>query len=499
MEKTNNIIETKDITMEFPGVKALSEVNISVHKGEIHAIVGENGAGKSTLMKILSGVYVPTSGHLMINGEETKILNPQDASEKYGIGIIHQEFSLVPYLNAAENIFLGQEVLKGKFLNKRVMIEKSKELLAALKVELDVTIPVHRLSVAQQQFVEIAKATAAETKILIFDEPTACLTGNEVENLFNLIFHLRDQGVTILYISHHLEEIYTLADRFSVLRDGKYIGTRKTSETSQVEMVSMMVGRDVIAEFPPRQTPIGKDLIIKVNNISNDQLTDIKFELHRGEIIGFAGLVGAGRSEIVRALIGADQSQIYDVEIDGKAVKIKSPKDALKYGFGLIPEDRKTQGLVLGMSVKQNSTISVIKELTNKLQLIQNKKEKQMVEKSTKELQIKTPTMNQYVNNLSGGNQQKIVLAKWMNTDSRILIFDEPTRGIDIGAKDEIYKLIRELSEQGKSIILVSSELIEVLGLSDRVYAVYNGKIAAEIAGAGITAENVMYHCTGGV
>lgn len=499
MDKTNNIIETKDITMEFPGVKALSDINISVVKGEIHAIVGENGAGKSTLMKILSGVYVPTSGQLLINAEVANILNPQDASEKYGIGIIHQEFSLVPYLNAAENIFLGQEVLKGKFLDKKFMIEKSKELLAALKVELDVTVPVNKLSVAQQQFVEIAKATATKTDILIFDEPTACLTGNEVENLFNLIFHLRDQGVTILYISHHLEEIYTLSDRFSVLRDGKYIGTRETASTSQTEMVSMMVGRDVIAEFPPRVSPISDEVILKVNNITNSDVTDIKFDLHKGEIIGFAGLVGAGRSEIIRALIGADESDVYDVEIDGEKASIKSPEDALKYGFGLIPEDRKRQGLVLGMSVKENSTISVIKELTNKLKLINNKNEKIMVMKSIKDLQIKTPTMNQYAKNLSGGNQQKIVLAKWMNTDSRILIFDEPTRGIDIGAKDEIYKLIRELSEQGKSIIMVSSELIEVLGLSDRVYSVYNGKIAAEVTGSGITAENVMYYCTGGI
>jgi len=484
--------------MLFPGVRALFNVNLAVKKGEIHAIVGENGAGKSTLMKILSGVYIPTSGQLLINGQPAHITGPQDASAKYGIGIIHQEFSLVPYLNTVENIFLGREIRKGGVLDKKAMKKKAKELLATLNADFDVMIPVSKLSVAQQQFIEIAKATATKTDVLIFDEPTACLTGKEVDTLFDLIFHLRDQGVTILYISHHLEEIYTLSNRFSVLRDGEYIGTCETASTTQKQMVQMMVGREVETEFPPRVTPVSQEVLLKVNNITNNNVSDIKFDLHKGEIIGLAGLVGAGRTEIVRALIGADKSNVYDVEMEGKKLNIRSTQDSLKHGFGLIPEDRKHQGLVLSMTVKGNATISVIKQLTNKLGLINNKKEKEIVTKSIRELAIKTPTMDQKAKNLSGGNQQKIVLAKWMNTDSKILIFDEPTRGIDIGAKDEIYKLIRELSEEGMSIIVVSSELAEVLGLSDRIFSIYNGKIAAEIKGSEATAERVMFYCTGG-
>lgn len=497
MENTN-IIETKDITMLFPGVRALHNVNIAVRKGEIHAIVGENGAGKSTLMKILSGVQIPTSGQLLIEGQTAHITGPQDATYKYGIGIIHQEFSLVPYLNTVENIFLGREIKKGGLLDKKSMIKKAKELLATLKADFDVMVPVSHLSVANQQFIEIAKATATETKILIFDEPTACLTGNEVVTLFDLIFHLRDQGVTILYISHHLEEIFTLSDRFSVLRDGTYVGTRETASSNQKEMVQMMVGREVETEFPPRISRISDEVVLKINKITTSKVSDIQFELHRGEIIGLAGLVGAGRTEIVRALIGADKSEIYDVEVNGETANIKSTQDSLKYGFGLIPEDRKSQGLVLSMSVKGNCTISVIKEIANAIGLTNNKKERLMVSKSIKELNIKTPTMDQKAKNLSGGNQQKIVLAKWMNTKSQILIFDEPTRGIDIGAKDEIYKLIRELSESGISIIVVSSELEEVLGLSDRIFSIYNGKIAAEMKGSEATPERVMYYCTGG-
>ncbi|SNU01272.1 monosaccharide ABC transporter ATP-binding protein, CUT2 family [Ruaniaceae bacterium KH17] len=491
-------IETHDIGMSFSGVRALDNVNLSIRRREIHAIVGENGAGKSTLMKILSGQYLPTNGRLLINGEEAKISGPQDASETYGIGIINQEFSLVPYLNAYENIYLGRELQKAGLSSRKAMATRARELLAQLDAEIDVKIPVNHLSVAEQQLIEIAKATVDKKDILIFDEPTAALTGNEVDSLFKLIFRLRDEGTTILYISHHLDEIYTLSDRFSVLRDGQYIGTRDTSTTSQGEMIKMMVGREVIAEFPPRVTPIDADPFLVVNDLTTSKISAVKFELRPGEIIGFAGVVGSGRTEIIRALIGADKTIVQDVELDGKSVKIDSPKTATKLGFGLIPEDRKRQGLILGMSVKENSTISVVRELTSFFGLIKGKLERGMVEKSVADLRTKAPTINQKVKNLSGGNQQKVVLAKWLNTGARVLIFDEPTRGIDIGARDEIYRLIRQLSESGTSIIIVSSDLPEVLGLSDRVYVVYNGRIAAELAGAEIDAENVMLHATGG-
>ncbi len=494
----DNIIETHNIGMKFSGVTALDDINLSVRKGEIHALVGENGAGKSTLMKILSGAYIPTSGNLVINGEDAEIHNPQDSAEKYGIGIINQEFSLVPDLNAYENIFLGREKTNGGFLSRKEMIAKSKEVLGELNADIDVTVPVNHLSVAQQQLIEIAKATVDKKDLIIFDEPTAPLTGSEVDTLFDLIYKLRDEGATILYISHHLDEIYRLSDRFSVLRDGRYMGTRDTATTSQDEMIRMMVGREVVAEFPPRRTEIEGEPFLRVKNLTGEKITDVKFDLHPGEIIGFAGVVGSGRTEIVRALIGADKTDVSEIELDGKPVKLDNPQVAVKNGFGLIPEDRKRQGLILGMSVKENSTISVIKTLRSKLGLISGKREHKMVDQSIRDLRVKTPTMNQLVKNLSGGNQQKVVLAKWLNTDARVLIFDEPTRGIDIGAKDEIYKLIRDLSEEGKAIIIVSSDLPEVLGLSDRVFVVYDGRIAAELTGSDIDAEKVMYYAAGG-
>lgn len=493
-----HLIQMQDIGMSFSGVTALDGVNLSIRRSEIHAIVGENGAGKSTLMKILSGQYIPTRGTLLINDEQAKIHSPQDASKKYGISIINQEFSLVPYLSAYENIFLGQEKTKSGILAKRAMISRAQELLRELDTDLDVTVPVNHLSVAEQQLIEIAKATAEKTDVLIFDEPTAALTGSESASLFRLIFKLRDEGTTILYISHHLEEIYHLSDRFSVLRDGSFIGTRVTKATPQSEMIKMMVGRDVIAEFPPRETPIPNDPFLVVNNLTNKKVKNIKFELRRGEILGFAGVVGAGRTEIVRALIGADRTDVHDVELEGKKIRISTPQDAVKLGFGLIPEDRKRQGLVLGQSVMENSTLAILGKLINRLGLIMGKRERELVEKSITDLRTKTPSMQQRVKNLSGGNQQKVVLAKWLNAGSRILIFDEPTRGIDIGAKDEIYKLIRELSENGTSIIMVSSDLPEVLGLSDRVHVVYNGRIAAELTGADLDAEKVMLYATGG-
>ncbi len=493
-----NIIETRDITKEFAGVKALKGVNLNVRKGEIHAIVGENGAGKSTLMKILSGVYTPTTGSMSIDGQQVAFHVPHDA-KNHGIGIIHQEFSLVPDMSAIDNIFLGEELTTGGiFVKRKEMRELSRKMIDELEGDFDIRLPVRKLSVANQQFIEIAKATAEDPKILIFDEPTASLTGNEVQILFRLINRLKEKGVTILYISHHLDEIYTLSDRFSVLRDGEYIGTCETASTPQHEMVKMMVGREVEQQFPPRVSSISDEVVLKVNNLQNDRIKDIQFQLHKGEIIGFAGLVGAGRTEIVRAIIGADKTEAYDVEVNGASVHLKSPSEALKYGIGLIPEDRKGQGLLLGMSVKENSTIASLNKILSKIGLINKAKENQVVEKSIQDLYVKTPSMNQAVKNLSGGNQQKVVLAKWINTDVNILVFDEPTRGIDIGAKDEIYKLIRQLSEDGMSIIIISSELPEVLGLSDRVLPIYNGRIATEIEAKDVTQENVMYYCTGG-
>lgn len=492
------ILDTKDITMEFPGVRALDNINIKVIKGDIHAIVGENGAGKSTLMKILSGVYTPTSGTLMYGGSEVKFTMPKDA-QNLGINIIHQEFSLVPYLNAVENIFLGSEIKKmGGLLDKSLMKEKAKELLKKLDADIDISIPVAELSVANQQFVEIAKAISTDTKILIFDEPTASLTGKEIENLFELIKNLKDQGVTILYISHHLDEIFAIADKFSCLRDGQFVGTREVEGSTKQEMVKMMVGREINQAFPEKLETIEEETILEVKGLTNENVTNISFKLKKGEILGIAGLVGSGRTETIRALMGADKSDKGEIYMHGKKIQVNSPSDALKNGIGLIPENRKTQGLVLDMNIKDNITISILEKLVNKFQIISKNKEKDIVNKSILDLSIKTPSMWHKVKNLSGGNQQKVVLAKWLNTDSEILIFDEPTRGIDIGAKEEIYKLLNALTKNGLSVIMISSELPEIIGMSDRVLVMYKGKIAAEIEGSEATQEHIMYYGTGG-
>ena len=495
------ILEIENITKEFPGVKALKGVNFNVERGEIHALVGENGAGKSTLMKILSGVYNPTTGGIKLNGEKTDFKNPREAQES-GISIIHQEFSLIPYLNGVDNIFLGREIRhRSGLLNKRKMRKKAESVLKRLKADIDLNKPVNQLSVAKQQFIEIAKAIAIETKVLIFDEPTASLTGNEVDKLFELIETLKSEGVTIIYISHHLDEILEMCDSLTCLRDGEWVETRRVADSTKQDIVKMMVGREIVNIFPDRteNKEVSDEILLQVENLSNEDIKDIKFNLKKGEILGIAGLVGAGRTETVRALIGADKVDKSKVYINGNKVNIKNPTDALENGVCLIPESRKTQGLILGMSIKNNIGLTIIRKLTNRLGIINRKKEMGIINKSVEDLLIKTPSINQKVKNLSGGNQQKVVLAKWLNTESHILIFDEPTRGIDIGAKEEIYKLMRSLANEGKSIIMISSELPEVLGMSDRVIVMHKGKIKNIINAEEATSENVMYYATGGV
>lgn len=495
-----NIYEIKNVSKSFPGVLALSDVSFSIKKGEVHALVGENGAGKSTLMKILSGVYTPDNGHLYYKGNEVHFKRPSDA-QSLGISIIHQEFSLIPHLSAVDNIYLGREVIKKNgLLDKRKMRKNAIEVLNKLDAVIDVDKPISRLSVANQQFIEIAKAIAIDTDVLIFDEPTASLTGKEIEKLFELINRLKSEGVSIIYISHHLEELFRIADTVTCLRDGEWVGTQSITECTKQSIVKMMVGREVNNNYPPKKNveDRNKETLLDVRNLTNKYIKDISFELKKGEILGISGLVGAGRTETVRALIGADPTSKKDIYFEGEKIKIKSPTDALNHGIGLIPESRKTQGLVLGMTIKDNITLSIMSKITSKLGLIQKRVESSNVNASIKELTIKTPSMNQLVKNLSGGNQQKVVLAKWLNTKCKILIFDEPTRGIDIGAKEEIYKLMRALADKGIAIIMISSELPEVLGMSDRVIAMYKGSMVAEIDGHEIDSEKVMYYATGG-
>ncbi len=462
-----NILEIKNVKKSFPGVLALNNVSFNVKKGEVHALVGENGAGKSTLMKILSGVYTPDEGHLFYKGSEVHFKRPSDA-QAIGISIIHQEFSLIPHLSAVDNIYLGREVKKPNgLLDKKKMKKSSMEVLSRLNANIDVDKPISRLSVANQQFIEIAKAIAIDTDVLIFDEPTASLTGKEIEKLFELINRLKSEGVTIIYISHHLEELFRIADTVTCLRDGEWVGTHSIGELTKQSIVKMMVGREINNSYPEKRNAddLNSDIVLDVRNLTNKHVNNISFKLKKGEILGISGLVGAGRTETARALIGADHA-VRDIRIEGKQVKIKSPTDALRHGIGLIPESRKTQGLVLGMSIKDNITLSIMNNITSKFGMVQKKVEASTVKESIENLTIKTPSMNQLVKNLSGGNQQKVVLAKWLNTKCKVLIFDEPTRGIDIGAKEEIYKLMRSLADLGMSIIMISSELLAFLLLN---------------------------------
>lgn len=498
---SETILEVKNIRKEFPGVVALNNVSFKIKRGEVHALVGENGAGKSTLMKLLSGVYTPTSGEIIYEGKKVEFNDPKDAQAK-GISIIHQEFSLIPHLNGIENIFLGRELKKwSTVLDKRLMKSKATDLLDQLNAKIDPTQLVSRLSVANQQFIEIAKAISIETKVLIFDEPTASLTGKDIDKLFELIARLKAQGVTVIYISHHLDEISQICDSLTCLRDGEWIDTKKVSEVTKQDIIKMMVGREVINAFPEKLKVQNSEenRLLNVKKLSNNHIKNISFHLNKGEILGIAGVVGAGRTETVRALIGADQTKEKEVYINDKRASISSPTQALEHGISLIPESRKTQGLVLGMTVAKNITLPNLKVLQNKMRLIDRKKELVIVNNSIKDLRIKTPSANQQVKFLSGGNQQKVVLAKWLNTDCKVLIFDEPTRGIDIGAKEEIYKIMRDLTKKGISIIMISSELPEILGMSDRVLVMYKGEIKAELTGEEATQEKVMYYATGGV
>lgn len=495
----DNILEIDNITKEFPGVKALKGVSFNIKRGEVHALVGENGAGKSTLMKILSGVYAPTTGTIRLDQKEVTFKDPKQA-QQLGVSIIHQEFSLIPYLSGVDNIFLGREKRHANgLLDRKEMRKKAQEILRRLDADIDINKPVAHLSVANQQFIEIAKAISIDTKVLIFDEPTASLTGKEIDKLFELIDKLKADGVTIIYISHHLDEILKMCNRFTCLRDGEFVGTKDVKSSTKQDIVKMMVGREIVNAFPEKPVKISnEEVFLDVKKMNNKQIHDIQFHLKKGEIIGMAGLVGSGRTEVVRALIGADDAEEKEVYINGQKVSIKNPTDALAHGIALIPESRKTQGLVLSQSIKNNISIPILKELSNVVRIINRKKENEVVEASIRDLLIKTPSSTQLVKNLSGGNQQKVVLAKWLNTDCKILIFDEPTRGIDIGAKEEIYKLMRKLADEGLSVIMISSELPEILGMSDRVLVMHKGRIKGELLGSEATSEKVMYFATGG-
>ncbi|WP_208592115.1 sugar ABC transporter ATP-binding protein [Gracilibacillus suaedae] len=488
---SNKILEMQNINKSFPGVKALSNVQLDLHRGEVLALIGENGAGKSTLMKILTGIYQKDEGSIIYDGKEIAPTNTKEAQE-LGINIIHQELNLMPDLTVAENIFIGREPRDklNFFLKNKELNQQADELFQKLNINLNPRTKISELTVAKQQMVEIAKALSFNAKILIMDEPTAALTDKEINTLFDIINWLKKEGVAIIYISHRMEELKRISDRITVMRDGEYVATLPTETTEIRQVVSLMVGREVTIEQKVSDPDKFTDKVLEVNHLTNHYIKDVSFHLKKGEILGFAGLVGAGRTEVARAIFGADPFS-GDIKINGKAVTIKQPVDAVQHGIGYLSEDRKRFGLMLEMTVKENIVISSLPHYSTAT-FVKATNIKTDAEEYSHRLKVKTPSVHQRVKLLSGGNQQKIVIAKWLLKDCDILIFDEPTRGIDVGAKQEIYDLLEMLANQGKSIIMISSELTEVLRLSDRIIVMNEGRVTGELLNQDANQENIM-------
>ncbi len=487
-------LEMLHITKEFPGVVALDDVSFSCRVGEVHALVGENGAGKSTLMKILAGVYHPDQGEIRLRGKTVQLTNPAEA-QRMGIGIIYQEFNLLPWLTVTENILLGDlPRTRLGVIDWARAHEEAQRALDRLGVCLDLRDRVIDLSVAQQQLVEIAKVLSLHTdlSIIIMDEPSAVLAGHELEQLFQVIRTLQSQGVTVVYISHRLDEVFQIAERVTVLRDGRVVGTGEVKDMDKPTLIRMMVGRSLDETFPPAQGSVGGPLL-EVRNLSSGRLglRDISFTVNRGEILGLAGLVGAGRSELATALFGVGPVDSGEVLLDGRPVALGRPRRAIDMGMALVPENRKLQGLVLSQSVRNNTSLVVLDRLKD-FWLINDRRESELVARQVEGLDIKTPSLEQEVGYLSGGNQQKVVLAKWLCSAPKLIIMDEPTRGIDVGAKAEIYHLMRELANRGTGIIMISSELPEIIGMSDRILVMSRGRIAGELSREEATEERIL-------
>ncbi|MBD9164533.1 MAG: sugar ABC transporter ATP-binding protein [Eubacterium sp.] len=488
---SDNILELKHITKLYPGVVALNDVSLEVRRGEILALVGENGAGKSTLIKTCSGAITPTQGEIVINGKSFTGMTPQ-TSEQNGIGVIYQEFNLVGDLSVAENIFLGRAIRKGMVIDLKAMERESKKILDSLNIKINPKTLVKTLSVGYQQMVEIAKAVSQNAKLLIMDEPSAPLTSAEVEAMFAIVDKLKAGGVSIIYISHRLDEIFRLADRITILRDGQYVTTLNTDETNKDELVKHMVGRKLTEVYPKRDEICVKDeVIFEAVNVSGNGDKNISFKIHRGEVLGLGGLVGAGRTEFAELMFGMRQKTAGKFIFKGKEISPKTPKDAIELGIGLVPEDRKKEGALLGMSIRCNINMPIYQRIS-KGTVINENKEEEIAQTYRKEISIKTPTLDQLVKNLSGGNQQKVILAKWLAADSELLIFDEPTRGIDVGAKQEIYTLINHLVEQGKTVLMISSEMEELMGMSDRILILAEGNMTGELNKSEFDQERIM-------
>ncbi len=495
---TTQLLSLSGVSKEFPGVKALNNVHFDLNEGEVHAIVGENGAGKSTLMKILSGIYKKDSGEITYRGKSVNIPNPFEA-QRLGISIIHQELNLMPHLTVAQNIFIGREDrLPGRvFLDNSKLNNEATKLLAELDLNLEAKAIVGGLTIAKQQMVEIAKAVSYRGSVIIMDEPTSSLTPAEIEALFNIIRSLKASGKGVIYISHRLEELAQITDRITVLRDGEYVQTLKTNETSIPEVISLMVGRKVDQDQRPVNRSISSEVVLRVEGLSDRHLLrDISFELRKGEILGFAGLMGAGRTELARTIIGADPKSEGKIYLHGQEVKIKRPSDAVAAGIGYLSEDRKRFGLLLIQNLTFNVILSSIPRFSNKFGFLKVKHAGGVARGVISQLRIRTPSEKQFIKNLSGGNQQKVVIGKWLTRNCDILIFDEPTRGIDVGAKDEIYRLLTKLTEEGKSIIMISSELPEVLRMSDRIAVMCAGRLTGIIENKDANQEVIIEYAT---
>ena len=491
------LLEMRNITKQFPGVLALNDVSFDVRHGEVHALVGENGAGKSTLMKIVSGVYSNDSGEMVWKGQPVTFRNTRQ-SQNAGITTIYQELNQVTQLSVTENIFLGTELTRGGLIDWAEMHRRARALLSRLHLDLDPRTPINRLGVAQQQMVEVAKALHYKTDLIIMDEPTSSLSIREIDYLFQIIGELKAEGVSVVYISHHLEETFAVADRITILRDGRKIATEPTAALDVDRLIRLMVGRDLSEKFPKELVPRGPE-VLRVEHLSRaGTLRDVSFTAYGGEVLGIAGLVGAGRTELVRAIFGADPVDGGTIVVDGKPAQVRSPRDAIRNGIALLTEDRKQQGLVLLMSTGQNITMAVLGRLTRGL-FTSTLKERGLVQHYIDSLAIKASGQDQPAMNLSGGTQQKVVLSKWMATKPKVLIFDEPTRGIDVGAKVEIYKLMNDLARQGVAILMVSSELPEVLGMSDRVLIIHEGAVAGILERSEASEERIMELATGNV
>ncbi len=492
------IVSLRGISKSFPGVLAVQDVSLDILPGEVHALVGENGAGKSTLMKVLAGVYRPDAGRVIYKDKEVEIPHPR-AAQQLGISMIHQELNLMPHLTVAQNVFIGREA-RGvvKFLvDEQVINEKTQQLMTVLHLPLAPRSRVSNLTVAKQQMVEIAKALSFNSEVLIMDEPTAALAQAEIEELLRIIRQLREKGVGIVYITHRLDELKQISNRITVMRDGRCINTIPTPEASIDQVIRLMVGRTIFQASPEIPEQVSHEVVLEVRNLRRGNvIKDVSFQLRRGEILGFAGLLGAGRTEVMRAVFGADPIDSGEIYVRGKRVHVRSPKDAVSHGIGYLPEDRKRYGLTLGMDVEDNLLLAALRKFLGVLGWMKRAATQGTAVRFIDKLAIKTTGLQQKVKNLSGGNQQKVVVGKWLVADTEILIFDEPTRGIDVGAKSEIYKLLNDLTRQGKSIIMISSELPEILRMSHRIVVMCEGRITGALDAAEATQEKIMRYAT---